>query len=322
MKVDSDAELLELPKVAVLLATYNGAQWLGEQIDSINAQTGVSLRVIVSDDASGDETLPLLASTSDQDSRWTLLPTKNNSGSSNANFMRLIRDADIEDAQYIAFSDQDDVWFSNKMSNAISMMRAFSAQGYSSSVIAMYSDGSQSLVDKAQPQRKYDHFFESPGPGCTIAVDQSLFKQIRSLVIANAIECINFSHHDWLIYAYARANNLVWHIDMHPSMLYRQHQNNVVGVNQGATAFRSRIKKIRNGWYRDQILALCKILSSGNTNNASILEIQSLLQERPSVLVRIKFILNIATQSRRHLRDRIMFISVASIGWLWNHSKK
>ena len=48
--------------VEVLLATYNGEKYLGEQLDSLIAQTGVNISLLVSDDGSNDRTLEILNS--------------------------------------------------------------------------------------------------------------------------------------------------------------------------------------------------------------------------------------------------------------------
>ncbi|HBN14018.1 MAG TPA: glycosyl transferase, partial [Pseudohongiella sp.] len=47
---------MPLQRVAVLLAAYNGMQWLPEQLDSILSQVGVDVTVYVSTDRSSDGT--------------------------------------------------------------------------------------------------------------------------------------------------------------------------------------------------------------------------------------------------------------------------
>src|SRR6185312_9972336 len=55
---DSDAVgAAERPRVLVLLASYNGEQWIARQLESILAQEGVELRVAIRDDGSSDRTL-------------------------------------------------------------------------------------------------------------------------------------------------------------------------------------------------------------------------------------------------------------------------
>ena len=61
-----------LPKIAILLATYNGASWLSEQLSSILASKGVDLTIFVSDDGSTDDTLALIQEYASD--RITILP--------------------------------------------------------------------------------------------------------------------------------------------------------------------------------------------------------------------------------------------------------
>ncbi len=317
MAADSDTELLEFPKVAVLLATYNGARWLTEQIESINAQIGVDLRVIASDDASTDATPQILSAISALDKRWSVMPTKKNSGSSNANFMRLISEADIGDAQFIAFSDQDDIWFAHKMQRALEVLQSSNAHGYTSNVIALYDNGQQKSLNKAYPQRQYDHFFESPGPGCTMVLTRSLFEKFRFFAVENSEACSTFSHHDWLIYAFTRSHGMTWVIDAQPSIYYRQHADNVVGVNFGVAAAVSRIKMIRSGWYKNQVVSLSTLLKYSCLEQLKVNNMLDGLTNRPTLSSRAKFITEIANKARRHPCDRAVLLIMVITGALW-----
>src|ERR1700733_13868175 len=58
-----------LPRVLVLLAAFNGAQWIREQLNSILRQTGVDVRVVVGDDGSSDSTLQVVGQLVASDSR-------------------------------------------------------------------------------------------------------------------------------------------------------------------------------------------------------------------------------------------------------------
>src|ERR1700733_6569839 len=73
----------------------------------------------------------------------------------------------------------------------------------------------------------------------------------------------NVSLHDWYCYAFARANGFNWIIDSEPSMLYRQHANNEVGVNRGFKAAKVRITKIKNGWWLNQALLIACLVGLG-----------------------------------------------------------
>ena len=69
-----------MKKVDILLATYNGEQYLKEQLDSILAQSYNEFRLLISDDASTDDTVRILKEYEEKDTRITVFFQKENSG--------------------------------------------------------------------------------------------------------------------------------------------------------------------------------------------------------------------------------------------------
>lgn len=93
MMSDIHTPTADQPKVLVLLATYNGALWLPEQLASILSQEGVSLQVIVTDDCSRDGTVQIVTEAVRQDARVSLVTWDAGSGSAGGNFRRIFRHA-------------------------------------------------------------------------------------------------------------------------------------------------------------------------------------------------------------------------------------
>lgn len=245
--------------VAVMLATYNGSRWVREQISSILSQKNVKLTLYISDDCSTDSTTEILSEIAASDSRVVLLPVGEKFGSAGKNFYRLIRDIKIDEHDYFAFSDQDDVWFPGKLDRHISLLNLYSCEGISSNVIAFWDSGKKKLIKKSQPFRKYDYLFEAAGPGCTYLISANLIKLIQKL-LANSDSCANrVDMHDWLIYAVCRTMRWSWYIDNEPTVMYRQHDLNVIGASSGFQAKIQRMRKLRNGWYREQILMVTQV---------------------------------------------------------------
>lgn len=242
------------PRVAVLLATHDGAAWLGEQLDSILDQRDVDVCVVVSDDASGDGTAQILAERSAADARITVLPALPASGSAAANFARLFRDADVSGVDLVALSDQDDVWLPDKLARHAALLAARGLDGVSSQVTAVRPDGSRRLVRKAFPQRPYDWVCESPGPGSTFLLTPRLVSLVGDVVRSGLAAPVEFN--DWLVYAVCRARGWGWHIDEVPSVDYRQHGDNVMGANHGRSAALARLRLVRSRWHRSQALAV------------------------------------------------------------------
>lgn len=92
----------------VLLATYNGSEFLAQFLDSLLAQDEDRFRIIARDDGSTDTTREILARYSEKFAgRMQILSDATPSGSAAANFDMLLRSSS---ARHVLFADQDDIW--------------------------------------------------------------------------------------------------------------------------------------------------------------------------------------------------------------------
>jgi rhamnosyltransferase len=236
------------------MATYNGLEWIAEQIESIQNQVGVKISLYCSDDQSTDGTKEFIKKLKSNKIEVVLLPEKVRFGSAGANFLRLLQDVDVSKFDYVAFSDQDDIWVDSKLSNAINAIKLNAVDGYSGNVTAFWSKGMKKIIYKSQAQQKYDYMFESAGPGCSFVFTQKLAIELQRFLSSNQEKCKAVALHDWFTYAYARSHMYKWFIDREPYVLYRQHEENVLGANAGLKAKISRWGKMRQGWHRNQAL--------------------------------------------------------------------
>ncbi|MBL0131990.1 MAG: glycosyltransferase [Chitinophagaceae bacterium] len=101
---------MEKPLVSVVLCTYNGGKFLAEQLESILRQTYKPLELIISDDASEDDTRQVLKLYEDHPAVHIFYQAKNIGLTSNFAFA-----AAQTKGALIAFSDQDDIWLENKI---------------------------------------------------------------------------------------------------------------------------------------------------------------------------------------------------------------
>jgi len=290
-------ENLSHPKFAVLLAAYNGMAFIEEQVQSILEQKNVSVILFISVDLSSDGTYEWCCDFADKDSRITVLPYGEKFGGAAPNFYRLIREVDFSDFDYAALSDQDDIWLEDKLFTAYSVLKENEWQAYSSNVMAFWDDGRELLIDKAQPQRKYDYLFEAAGPGCTYVFSVEILNHFKKHLISTWQLVEQITLHDWLIYAFFRANDYRWYIDKDYKMLYRQHYDNQVGINKGVVAARKRFKLLKNGWYRKQVINISLFLQKDATT----------FNSRWLLLKNIN-------QLRRKLSDRIFLFFIALVG--------
>jgi hypothetical protein len=231
--------LSQRPLAVVLLATYNGERFLREQIDSLLAQTYAPLKIVARDDGSTDGTWNLLEEYAARfRDRFTLSPRSAPTGSAKANFRQLIRSTltDEADAHYLAFSDQDDFWISDKISLEIEAMQRLEREHGGQTPLLVFSD--LRLVGKELNQL-HPSFWANQGinptnihrfrrllaqnvvTGCTALIN-------RPLATLSARMPNDAYMHDWWLALLAAAfGNAA--IATQQTVFYRQHGGNVLG---------------------------------------------------------------------------------------------
>ncbi len=245
------------------LAAYNGKPWLEEQLQSILAQEDVDVTVFISVDVSTDGTEALVDALAGKEPRLCVFPHGQRFGGAAGNFFRLLREVDVSGFDYVSFADQDDVWFADKLSRACATLRSRGAAAYSSNVTAFWPDGRELLVNKAQPQRRWDFLFESAGPGCTFVMEAELIRRFKEAFATRWDALADVALHDWFLYAFARAHGYRWFIDPRPGMRYRQHAANQFGVNRGMRANLDRLHKVMKGWLLGQARLIAGLVGLG-----------------------------------------------------------
>jgi len=248
-------------KIAVLLASYNGVNYIKEQIDSILNQREVGVTIFISDDLSTDKTVEYLQDIYKDFKNIVYLPSGLKFCGAGKNFFRLIRDVDFSSFDFISFVDQDDTWYEDKLIRAIKTIEDKQLDAYSSNVLAFWEDGKEMIINKSNSQARYDYLFEAAGPGCTYVLKKDLAIFLQKFICDNWEDVNKVELHDWFIYAFARENNYKWHIDEKPSMRYRQHASNQVGANDGLKAKLKRLKKVFSSSYRYEIIKILKALN-------------------------------------------------------------
>lgn len=298
--------------VAVLLATFNGLRWLPEQVESILKQTEVNVLLFVSDDLSSDGTWAWFQELAATDKRVILLPRAQKFGSAAVNFYRLIVDANLAECDFIAFSDQDDIWKLDKLRRHIDVANKGGFDGVSSNVAAFWPDGKTISIVKSQSQRELDYIFGSAGPGCTYLMTPWLVSTLRDLLMDNNSGANRVALHDWLVYAICRAAGRRWYIDDMAMVRYRQHETNEFGANHGLRAKLSRLKRLTSGWYRSEttkILNVCMVVKPSEPEYEKL----SRALCAKGLLSRLRLLLYVH-RARRRMADRIML--AASIVFL------
>lgn len=226
--------LLNMEKVTVLLSTYNGEKYLAEQLESLVAQQGVEVELLVRDDGSNDRTAAIL---DEWQERGLLSWYRTANMGPGKSFMHLLQTANA--GGYYAFCDQDDVWLSNKLQITMEKMKEVELANPGKPVI-VHTD--MNVVDE-KLNVVHDSFWRSSGlrpdvlrtfpflcicncvNGCTIVMNNTA----RELILNKYVE------HDVIIHDVISALTVAYHggvieyVDA-PTVLYRQHSDNVVGA--------------------------------------------------------------------------------------------
>lgn len=305
------------PNVLILLATYNGEKWIKSQLNTILNQSEINAHIVVSDDNSTDQTPQIIKSFCKLHPTISIILNKQSSGSAGGNFKRLITNVGADKYQYIAFSDQDDLWANNKIISAINCIKKNYSSGYSSSVLAFWQDGTKKNIKISSNETIADFLFEGGGQGCTFVLPINIFNKIKEFCIKHNEDIEGFYYHDWLIYLLVRSWDGKWFFDQNSSMYYRQHQNNDTGSRGTLLSITKRVEKIRNGWFKNQIAIALKIyFLAANHKNKSIMSFSKVFNEKDSISRRLLITKFVWLHGRRRLSDRLVMVVASILGYI------
>lgn len=218
---------------AILLATYNGAEYLEIQIESLLAQTRGDFTIYIHDDGSIDKTPQLLLDYSRRyPGRISLLKGKP-LGSAKVNFLWMLSQVE---ADFYFFCDQDDVWFPEKVEKSLAKIEENTVvpQAVFTDMLVV-DDALQPLADsfiryigRSPYNTAYTQILiDNPAAGCTLCIN----KPLRDIVVESLglIDLNNIPMHDALILELAAIKGILDVID-EPLVYYRQTGHNQMGA--------------------------------------------------------------------------------------------
>lgn len=222
--------------VTVLLSTYNGERYLTALLDSVLAQNGVTVRMVVRDDGSTDSTRAILLDYARR-GLIEILEMGSNIGYARS-FWKLLCGA--EGTQYYAFADQDDIWLPNKLSSAIDIMGSSDEPLLCTSSVIPVDADLRELDGDPFPVHGPLSFAESLQrsilPGCTFVFNEAA-RSVASKFTGY------FESHDWALYSIVAAFGRVFFNDS-PCVLYRLHGENTIGAQSRLGALVAKIKRL------------------------------------------------------------------------------
>ena len=307
------------PHVHVLMATYNGAAHLREQLDSFEAQTHGDWSLWVSDDGSTDGTGRILADYAGERPGRVHLFEGPRRGSA-ANFLSLLGRPELPEG-IVALADQDDVWLPHRLERGLSWL----AQGdgrptvYASRTIRVTEDLqpiSPSIDHKREPVFA-NALVQNILAGNTLILDAGALRLVRATVPA-ALEA-GVRHHDWWVYLVASGAGARIVIDPEPGVLYRQHEGNHMGAHHDARGALARLNALREGVWSDWAERNCRALRA--VEGVLTPEARALLARFEAIragtwgLARARA-LRAAGIHRQSRRGDAVLAAMAALGWM------
>jgi hypothetical protein len=232
----------------VLLATYNGARFLRDQLDSVLAQEGVAVRILARDDGSTDGTQALLAEYANAfPERFQWLQDDLRTGTARGNFDLLLK---ASTGAYAAFCDQDDLWLPDKLARSMVRMHAMEQQHGPLTPLLVYTDlrvvdeelrtvseslwESNSLANAHNPSLA-SLLTENVVTGCTALLNRPLIDLMKTMPATAQM------HDHWAALVACSIGAIA--AVPQATVLYRQHASNVVGAVIGNRSLTAKIAR-------------------------------------------------------------------------------
>lgn len=238
-KLVTDRKRNVMTTVAIVMATYNGEKYLREQIDSILSQTFQDWTLYIRDDGSNDETVDILKKYHESYPQKIVIIDDPNivGGGSKENFAASLRWVSQHNPhKYYMFSDQDDYWKEDKIQETLIKMREI--EQHSDGPILVHTDlavvdenlqimGNSFMKYRALNPEVKDlrHLLvQNNITGCTMCWNEQLNELLH-------LENPDVAMHDWWIALTAASFGTIGYVNK-PTILYRQHGDNVVGATR------------------------------------------------------------------------------------------
>ena len=229
----------DICSTCILLASYNGENFIEEQILSIINQSFQNWRLIIRDDGSTDHTKNIIKRYKNIDKRINIIEDSNKNIGPSLNFGTLLKFAYKKGFEIFFFCDQDDIWSKDKLAIQLGLISRLE-QSYGKDIpIMVYSDlvvidNNLRLIDKsfmhyqglAKEDKRLTNLLLTQNivTGCATAINRKL----ASIALPFPSDILM---HDWWLALCCSLNGIVEFISK-PLVFYRQHDNNKVGAKR------------------------------------------------------------------------------------------
>lgn len=241
--------------VGLILSTFNGEQYIVQQLDSLRNQTVEINHVLIKDDCSQDKTVDIIQNYITQNKLdWVLISNDKNIGWIK-NFLSGIL---MLDDDYVFFCDQDDIWIENKVEKSIKAMKKFNAEVVCCNYQLLYSSNSASKVLEKEKKKqinnklvvkvkKTESNFYIRRPGCSMCISRE--------VIEKAKKYLELQYpHDAIFWKIALLDDRLFNINER-LLIWRRHSSN-------ASTLKKHSSQRRKDSLKKEMIFASKLLQS------------------------------------------------------------
>ena len=238
--------------ITIIMAVYNGQEYIREQLESLKDQTYTERRLVIRDDRSSDKTAEIVKKFSDEVEQEVIFKVNEKpSGSAKNNFALLINDA--KESDYVMFCDQDDIWKKDKIEITFNKMKQ--AEERYGRDFPLLVHGDVEVIDEngninADSMFEMSHInadsklpqilIQNHVTGCTMMCNKKLIAGISEYASSEYIIM-----HDYLAALYASVFGKI-EVIKKPLLSYRQHSGNSVGAKNNNNPV-YLLKRLANG---------------------------------------------------------------------------
>lgn len=238
--------------ITIIMAVYNGQEYIREQLESLKDQTYTEWRLVIRDDRSSDKTAEIVKKFSDEVEQEVIFKVNEKpSGSAKNNFALLINDA--KESDYVMFCDQDDNWKKDKIEITFNKMKQ--AEERYGRDFPLLVHGDVEVIDEngninADSMFEMSHInadsklpqilIQNHVTGCTMMCNKKLIAGISEYASSEYIIM-----HDYLAALYASVFGKI-EVIKKPLLSYRQHSGNSVGAKNNNNPV-YLLKRLANG---------------------------------------------------------------------------
>jgi glycosyltransferase involved in cell wall biosynthesis len=235
--------------VKILMALYNGAAWLPDQLYSLLRQTHADWSLSVGDDGSTDDGAEIIDCFARSNPDRDIALHKGPGRGFAPNFLNLIREAEA-DTPFVAFADQDDSWLPEKLERGLARLAEAGDEP------ALYCGRTwicSRRLHRLRQSKRFRHepcfknaIVQSIGGGNTMILNNAAFKLVKQSI--SDVEDV--ASHDWWAYQVVSGAGGRIIYDQEPMVLYRQHGTNVIGAGEGLGALVRRFLLVITGTFQ------------------------------------------------------------------------